>query len=322
MIITKFLSSKVLLIFSSILISLATSANDGGVPYFGYKRSVFVNILIKDNKAYVEYCYPDFMGMSNTKFDTLRLDNNRYVGKAFSIKEVKGDLVFLPGSIKLKSGEADNSFNLKRNMGYLQYAGREFKKRLKWTGEKLDEFDNRNWKSSNIVQLPANDFKIKITSIADSLFRYYVTSYCRKYNEITIKDNRLIPAKYLESNDTAEIYKVWALLSRGVPRQKSLVPYLVQFPVPILGLAGLNLNPVILAAPVVYPACYLALIGSEKLLANRILARSTYKITFTGNNGKCIIKVRNSKIIRNDFNYLLPFNFEKTVLHNANNKML
>lgn len=322
MIVIKAWSKKVLLVIGGVFLSLAGFGNGGNGSYYGFKRSIFVHIRIKENKAFVEYCYPDFMGMSNTKFDTLNLDKNAYKGRFFSIKPVKNALIFSPGNIELKSGEPDNSFNRKRNLGYLQFASREFKKRLKWTGEKLDELEPAGWASSSIVQLPANEFKARIDNVSDTLFRYYAYVYCHAFHKITIRDNRVVPRKYLESIDTAKIYWIWSLLSKGAPKQRSLIPYLIQFPVPILGLAGLNVNPLFLAAPVVYPATYLVLIGSEKLVVNRVSARSTYKITFSGTNGSRTIKIRNSKIIRNDFNYLLPFDFEKSVLEDTNNKML
>jgi hypothetical protein len=112
---------------------------------------------------------------------------------------------------------------------------------------------------------------------------------------------------------------MWQLLSTGVPKQKNIIPYLVQIPIPYICLAIFGVNPIILVAIIVLPITCWAQLHAEKFAANRLTAQSTYKIVFISNgNHKNSVKVRNSKIITNDYNYSLPFNFVKTELKDIN----
>ena len=81
-----------------------------------------------------------------------------------------------------------------------------------------------------------------------------------------------------------------------------------------LFILGMDPEYVILASGITYPV----LIGTEKLIINRLHSASTYKIIFIScdkNASDCVIKVRNSIIWTDNFNYHLPFDFEKVVLN-------
>ena len=88
---------------------------------------------------------------------------------------------------------------------------------------------------------------------------------------------------------------------------------MIQFPVLVFLFKGLDADVLVFAAALSYPA----LIYSEKFISGRVTAGKTYKVMFVSNNPKkdhCILKIRNSRIICNDYIYTLPFDFRKTIL--------
>ena len=291
-------------------------SNGSFISYYGILRSTTVFVKLSDSTAFIEYSHTGYhMRLYNLKFDTLKFNKNKYSGKFSTIQVLGENVIFNPGNITLKQGEPDSSLNKRRNLGYLQNIDADYKKALKWTGLKLDDFELKKWSQKNDINLPVEVFRFIIVNSRDSINRYYTSAYCQKFNEVIIKDCRILPKKYLESADTSRIHKMWHLLSTGVPKQKSNIPYLVQIPIPFICLAIFGVNPIILAAIIVHPITCWALLNSEKFVANRLTARSTYKIIFISNGThKNCIKVRNSKIITSDYNYSLPFNFVKNEL--------
>jgi len=280
--------------------------------YSGRKGNKLALVQISDSIAYVEYCYTNFSNLNFTKIDTLKLGQNGFIGKFSEIRVKNNNLLFSPGGIILKKKLPDTSFNKMRNLGYLQYTNARYELALKWTKAKLNELNASHW--TQISNINPDEYKNSIRNNYESLFNYYTSKgYPQNFNKVMIWNCRIFAKKYLESTDSIEILRIWKLLSNGIPKKNSIIPFIVQYPISALPLAVFDLDAAIISTPFTYTA----LIGTEKFIINRLHAGSTYKIIFFSNNEKiksCVVKVRKCKIIGNYYSYLLPFDFEKEIL--------
>src|ERR1035437_5785343 len=280
--------------------------------YSGRKGNKLALVQVSDSIAYVEYCYTNFRNLNFTKFDTLKLVQDKYIGKFSEIRVKNNNLLFRPGGIILKKELPDTSFNKMRNLGYLQYTNARYEVALKWTKAKLNELNASRW--TQISNINPDEYKNTIRNTYDSLFNYYSSKgYVQNFNKVMIRNCRLFPKKYLESTENTEIERIWKLLSTGIPKKNNIIPFIVQYPISALPLAVFDLDVAIVSTPFTYTA----LIWTEKFIINRLHAGSTYKIICISNNEKiksCMVIVRKSKILGNYYSYMLPSNFEKEIL--------
>ena len=278
------------------------------------KGNKLVIIQIKDSIALLEYCHVDYKDQYVSKFDTLELNKQGYVGKFSKIVLKNNGLQFKPGNLLLKQGIPDTSFNKMRNLGYLQYTDAKFNQSFEWAGFTSTEFNKGKWESKSALN--PEDFRNKIQNAYDSLYLIYSSKETTaKFKRVIIRNTRLFPKTYLDNSDSLEILRVWKLLASGKPVENKMLVFYLQYPlslVPMLVL-GLGFEYAILGSGIVYPI----LIGSEKFIFARFKASSTYKILFLQHDKKMKnleIKVRNSKIMGENYNYKLPFDFEKDLL--------
>jgi hypothetical protein len=310
-------SQKLLSVVGGLLLSFSLISAQGFVSYYGNNRKAVVYVQVSDSLAYVEYSYNDLRGTYHSKFDTLKCYKNKYTGSFSQIRIDSNKLLFKPGKITLSHQKPDSSFNRIRNMGYLQMINSRYQMALAWTGANLNDFSIEKWKSEKMILTKPEDYKKIIVHTYDSLYHYYTSqAYARRFNKVIIKNGRLFSKKCIESTDSVEISKIWQKLSFGSPIKRSLFCYLGQYPIAILipVMFTITFEFSLLVSPLIYST----LIYAEKFVGNRFSAGSTYKIIFLSTQNKvnkCLIKIRKSKIIRDDYIYILPFNFEKILFN-------
>jgi hypothetical protein len=300
-----------------VMLSLLTTAvfsTSGFNSYYGSKGNKLVVLQVSDSLANIEYCYIDFKGSYISKFDTLKFIQDKYVGKFSKVLAKNNGFIFKPGDILLHQGIPDSSFNKMRNLGYLRNINLKYNAILGWTGFKLDELNVEN--CSNNTSLNPETFRKNLRLAYDSLIDLYTSiKTTEKFNKLIIQDCRLFQKTYLESTDSSEIYRIWGFLATGKPKKNSMMFYFLQYPIAVLpftiifnGYLDFGLSSTIF----VYPA----LIGFEKLIVNTIYSGSTYKVIFINQDKKkIVIKIRKSVLLGDDYNYILPFSFEKNVLN-------
>jgi hypothetical protein len=305
--------NKLILLTAGLLISVSFYAIPDIKSYYNRKGNKLVIIQLRDNIALVEYCFLDYKNKYHTKFDTLQLNQQVYAGKFSKLRFHEDVLIFKPGKIILKEGIPDTSYNKQRNLGYIQFMESKFTTAFDWTQIQFNEFPIEQWKSK--IRIDPAKFKKEVQLRYDSLNSLYTSQKITgNFKKVIIRDNRICPRKYLESEDTTEILRIWRLLSTGYPSKKNMFPYLMQYPITIIPLAEINFDAALLSSIVLYPV----LIVSERFVINRIYASSTYKISFIPKNNKdsnTDVEVRNAIIKGNNYNYKLPFIFEKEILH-------
>lgn len=285
------------------------NAMAGSIPstLHGESRRYIVFVQAKDSFLTVEYCHSSINGIWLTHFDTLRLSHHKYIGK-ISALEIRGsEFLFKPGNVKLTEGYIDKSFTESRNQGYLTYVNKQFVKDLSWTGASLNEFSAAKWEHKCKEINDYEFFKQQVWSVCDSLRNYFGSiTYSSRFRNVIIQDYRIFPKKYLETTDTARIYKVWHFLSQARPNDRNLFSCIIQIPIEIAVLSLYDMDVALMATPFVYPA----LIGTEIFIGNRLSARKTFKIKFYPNDKggkKIVLKIRKSTIIEANYTYTLPF---------------
>ncbi len=281
--------------------------------FIGKKHNSLVIIVIKDSIAFAEYDYVDRNRIAHCKFDTLNYHFGKFKGLFSEINLKNGTFMFKPGNFNLQPGIPDTSYNYLRDLGYLHFMNEKLKITFKWTGLALSELNTDDWKGG--LLLNSEEFRKKVDMEFDSLYQKY-TSYTitANYANVTIRNCKLKPDIYLESNDSVQIIRIWRLLSSGKPEKINVLPFLAQYPLSLIPLSFFNFDVAVLSTPFVFPA----LIFTEKLIYTRAHARDTYAIIFYPVDKKakpCTIKVRNSIIICDDYHYNLPFKFENQVLN-------
>jgi hypothetical protein len=79
-------------------------------------KRIVVAIQLKDSLAKVEYCHSNITGVWLTRFDTLKLSHNKYIGKFSEIEIRDKKFLFKPGNINLTEGQPDSSFHKFRRL--------------------------------------------------------------------------------------------------------------------------------------------------------------------------------------------------------------
>ena len=281
--------------------------------YHGESKRKIVSVQLADSLAIVEYCHANISGTWQTDIDTLKRSDNKYKGSLTEIEVQHENLIFKPGNIKLRSGVPDISYNSSRNLGYTRYLDKKIKKALTWTAADLSEFGLTKWSMDSLLRLDIDAFRRLVINGYDSLYSYCISeSYTSKFGKLVVKDYRLFPKKYMVTSNNAEIFKFWQMLSKGSAQNRNIFAYLIQMPILFAVVNVIDFDVALMAFPFTYPA----LIGTEIFIGNRILAKSTFKVIFySAIHGKrqCVLKIRKSRIVCQQYTYILPFDF-KTLL--------
>ena len=276
--------------------------------FYGIRYNNFAVIKISDSCAFAEYYYTDRNNITHCHFDTLSRIDGKFTGKYSKMIIKNNTLIFTPGNIRLKDGIPDSSLNIIRNSAFINYLSDKLKISLGWTGFNFEDFNN--FKLNQIPDSDPNIFRQTFTFKYDSIYQKYTSIIItRNYSSVTVRNDRLFTGNLFVSTDSIELLRVWKVLSSGKPLLNSNLPFLVQYPVALVPLSFFNFDVAVLSTPFIYPV----LIGTEKIIINRINAGKTLVISFISkdNNSKnCVIRIRNSTIIGNNYNYLLPFSFE------------
>ncbi len=299
---------SILCLFTTIVFS-----KSGLNSYHGSKGNRLVVFQLHDSMATVEYCYINFKGSYVCKFDTLIFNQNIYTGKFSKVLVKNNDFIFKPENVLLHHGVPDSSFNKMRNLAYLQNIKLKYKTVLGWTGFKLDELNIENCTDKTSVN--PEMFRKYIQLSCDSLIDLYTSiKTTGKFSKVLIQNCRPFPKTYLESSDSAEIFRIWKLLAINCPEKNNMLFYILQYPISALPVAFFNLDFGIFSTIIVYPA----LIGTEKFIINAYYSGSTFKVTFIKKNNEkdySVIKIRNNVLIGENYNYSLPFNFAKEIFN-------
>ena len=304
------LLQNLLIIF--LLISNEILAGDLPTSLHGEGRRTIVNVTANNSVLYVEYCHSNISGVWLTRFDTLKLVNNKYVGLFSEIETKDKNYFFKPKNIKLSEGQSDTSFNKFGNDGYLNYMDKQLTKTLAWTGADLGEFKSAKWERRCSDISNCMEFRRQTNNTLDSIRNYFKSDLpSRKYNRLVIKSYRFFSKKQIIT-DSLKINKVWKYLSHNKPSDRKLFPYIIQMPMEFALLSLYDVDIALMAQPFVYSA----LIGSEIFVGNRLHARSTFKLKLypAGKDCKKLkLKVRKNGIITSNYIYQLSADI-RTVL--------
>lgn len=307
--------SKRLFIFLFCLISIANAFAQHTLPkYQGESKRKIVIAEIGDSTAIIEYCHSGISGIWNTDYDTLKRTGNRYTHKRYEIWEEGGQFLFKPGDIKLTQGLYDSFFNQAVNQGYTNYLDRKIKRALTWTGADLSEYTSNKW--IQLASLNPVLFKEKANAVYDSLQAYYTSAeYIKRFSKLIIRDYRIIPKRYVITTNQDEIFKIWRFLSQTEGRDRNILPFLIQYLIPVATVSIFDFEVALLASPFTYPA----LIATEIFVGNRINSGNTFKLIFYENGKRQnVLKIRRNKIICGNYMYNLPDDFKQALSTNKN----
>jgi hypothetical protein len=309
------MNKLLLLCILGLMTSVVGSSSPGLKSYYARKGNKLVIVSIGGTNALVEYCRIDYKYQCFSNFDTLTPTQKGFAGTFSRMVFKNGDFFFMPGNMLLKEGIPDSSYNKMRNLGYLRREEELFNRSFEWTGFTFTEFGTGKW--ANQFSLPVNEFRTKVQYACDSLSRFYTSQKTtRNFKRVIVRNCKLISTTFINSSDSLEIFKLWNLCSTGNPKKNRQGIFYWQYPLSMVSLLVLGVEPeyAILGSGIVHPV----LIGTEKLLIDRLHSASTYKIFFLPYDKKasdCVIKVRNSIFRTDNFRYHLPFDFEKAVLN-------
>ena len=289
-------------------LSFSMSAQNSPAFFYGQDKRKVVTVDLRDSVAIIEFCHSNISGTWFTRFDTLKFSNVGYRGRFYEIVIKQGIHILKPGNIVLSPGIPDVLYNQVRNKGYSYYINEKLKRTLTWTGGNLTEFKSARWNQDRLLLLNPETFKQMANDTYDSLHVYYTSSlYSGKFKKLVIRDYRLIPKKYIDTSDSAKIREIWQLLSKSSVKDRNLLPYIIQYPIPVAALSIIDFEVALLASPLTYPA----LIGSEIFIGNRLLSRRTFKVIFYMNGKRQnVLKIRGSRIIDSDYIYQLSSDFK------------
>jgi hypothetical protein len=276
------------------------------IDRYGYNHHSVVYVQMTDSLAYAEYCYSDLKGLVHTKFDSLKITkNSQYEGNFSVIRSINGKLIFKPGNIALKPGVPDTSFNKMRNQGFLDFKSNQFTRKFQWVGLGQNSFYIATWNGRELYYLNPASYQKAATLAFDSLSNFYTSkAFTSRFNKVIIVNSRIFSRKLLESRENEEIFKLWKQLSGGKPEKRNSTGNFIQFLV-ILPVSAIYFKKEYLYIPAAILA-YPIIIFAEERVIDLINAKNTYKIIFYGIDGsKTKLKIRNSKIISENYKYLL-----------------
>ncbi len=277
----------------------------------GRNQNSFLVVEINPKNAVVKYASADRRHITQCKYDTLINLNNKYKGKYSELTKKNNSYILSPGNIKLKQGEPDSTDLRCFKLFYTRYLNDNLFKCLGWTCLNFDD-TNRLFIKDCFSPDPAL-FWNQYNQIFDSLYNIYTSKQItRHFANVKIRKDHLIFKNLYESDDSIDIWKIWKILSEGKPQKNSILPYLAQYPFSVLPLTFFNFDVAVLSTPFVYPL----IIGAEKFITGRIDADKTYIVKFISsdkNYKSVVVKIRNSRIIAGNYDYILPFHLEDKI---------